>query len=507
LDRTIDYVIIVAYLIGIAVFGIISGGKQRSAKDYFLGAKAVPWWAVCFSIVASETSTLTFISIPGVAYLTNLNFLQLTLGYLIGRIVVAYYFLPQYYKGDLSTAYAYLERRFGVKTRSFASVVFLVTRTLADGVRLFAAAIPLKLMLNINYPVAIAIIACVTLIYTYTGGVRGVIWVEVIQMFIYLGGAAIAGIFLLHLLPEGWASIVSAAAPNNKLNVINLGFQNGISGFFSTPYTLIGGILGGAFLSMASHGTDQIIVQRLLTAKNLSGGRKAIIGSGIIVIFQFALFLLVGLALFAYYGPMNIKSDEIFPKFILEVLPVGISGIIIAGLFSAAMSTLAGSMSALSSSTMLDLFRNYFQRHNYGDKKELGISRIVTIVWAGILVLSAIFFMNSSRAVVELALSIASFTYGGLLGTFLLGLFVKKATQEDALAGFTSGIFVMITVISLKLVAWTWFTIIGVATTVFIGWFLSKLTARKDEALNKSDGSAAPEAALAAAAVNPNENS
>ncbi|MGE5401883.1 MAG: sodium:solute symporter [Ignavibacteriales bacterium] len=487
MDRTIDYVIIVAYLIGIAIFGIVSGGKQKSAKDYFLGAKAVPWWAVCFSIVASETSTLTFISIPGLAYLTNLNFLQVTVGYLIGRIIVAFYFLPQYYKGELSTAYAFLENRFGVKTRSFASLVFLFTRTAADGVRLFAAAIPLKLMLNINYPTAIAIIAFVTLVYTYTGGVKGVIWVEVIQMFIYLGGAAVAAVYLLNLLPNGWASVVAAAGPGNKMNILNFGFDKGLSGFFDSPYTLIGGLIGGAFLSMASHGTDQIIVQRLLTAKNLSGGRKAIIGSGIIVIFQFALFLVVGLCLYAFYGPMNVKSDEIFPKFILEKLPVGVSGIIIAGLFSAAMSTLAGSISALSSSTMLDLFKNYFQRRKFSDRKELKISRMVTIIWTCVLIVSAIFFMNSSRAVVELALSIASFTYGGLLGTFLLGLFVKKATQEDALAGFTSGIFVMITVISLKLVAWTWFTLIGVITTILIGSLLSKLTVR-DTVIEQKSG-------------------
>ncbi|MDP4173034.1 MAG: sodium:solute symporter [Bacteroidota bacterium] len=480
MDRTIDYVIIVLYLIFIAIFGVISGGKQKSAKDYFLGAKAVPWWAICFSIVAAETSTLTFISIPGLAYLTNLNFLQVTLGYLLGRIIVAYILLPQYYKGELTTAYAFLEKRFGNKTRSFASIVFLFTRTAADGVRLYATAIPLKLMLHISDPVAIAIIACVTLVYTYTGGVKGVIWVEVIQMFIYLGGATIAFFFLLHLLPQGWTTLVMKADPLNKLNVINFGFDKGLSGFFSNPYTLISGILGGAFLSMASHGTDQLIVQRLLTAKNLKGGRKAIIGSGIIVNVQFVIFLLVGLALFAFYGPLNLKSDEIFPKFILEQLPVGISGIIIAGLFSAAMSTLAGSISALSSSTMLDLFKGYFKRKNFSDSKELAISRMVTVIWTILLICSAMFFMTSPKAVVELALSISSFTYGGLLGTFLLGLLVKKATQEDALASFTSGIFVMITVISLKLVAWTWYTLIGVATTLIIGIVLSNLSS-KDE--------------------------
>jgi len=478
--HALDYIIIIAYLVGIALFGIISGGKQKSVKDYFLGSTKVPWWAVCFSIVAAETSTLTFISIPGLAYAANLNFLQVTFGYLLGRIVVALLFLPAYSKGELKTAYSFLETRFGGKTRSFASIVFLFTRTAADGVRLFATAIPLKLMLNIDYPLAIIIIALVTLIYTYTGGVKGVIWVDAVQMFIYLGGAIIAAIFLINLLPEGWVSVVNAAAENSKFQIFNLGFNNGISGFFAQPYTLIGGILGGAFLSMASHGTDQLIVQRLLTTKNLKDGQKAIIGSGVIVIIQFAIFLILGVMLYAYYGKIDVKPDEIFPMFIIKVLPPGITGIIIAGLFAAAMSTLAGSISSLSSSTMIDLYLPFLGKAD-NEKNELRISRLFTIMWASLLVGAALFFMESPRAVVELALSIASFTYGGLLGTFLLGILIKKAKQEDALAGFVAGIFIMIAVISLKLVAWTWYTLIGVIATLLIGSLLNILSEKEKQ--------------------------
>jgi len=473
-SHSIDYLIIILFLILTALVGSFSGGKQRDIKDYFLGAKSVPWWAVCFSIVAAETSTLTFISIPGLAYLTNLNFLQVTFGYLLGRIVIAIFLLPRYYEGKLETAYGFLEKRFGAKTRSFASVVFLFTRTAADGVRLFATAIPLKLMLNISYPMAIIIIAVVTLIYTITGGLKGVIWVDVLLMFIYIGGALLAGYFLLtRYLPYGWESLVEAANVAGKLQVVNLNFGSSLAQFFKQPYNLISGILGGAFLSMASHGTDQLIVQRLLSTKNLNDGRKAIIGSGVIVIVQFVIFMLVGVALFAYYGHLNIKSDEIFPRFIIDKIPSPFSGIIIAGLFAAAMSTLAGSISSLSSSSMMDLFKPHFKIHS--DKQELTISRIFTIFWAILLVIAAILFMNSPQTVVELALSIASFTYGGLLGTFLLGLVNKSAKQEDALAAFTAGIFVMITVISLNIVAWTWFTLIGAFTTVAFGGFLSKL--------------------------------
>jgi SSS family transporter len=474
----IDYVIIAAYLTGIAVIGIISGGKQKSVKDYFLGSKVIPWWAVCFSIVAAETSTLTFISIPGLAYLTNLNFLQVTFGYLLGRIIVAFVFLPAYSKGDLKTAYTFLEQRFGGKTRSFASIVFLFTRIAADGVRLFATAIPLKLMINISYPEAIVIMALVALVYTYTGGVKGVIWADVIQMFTYLGGAILAGIYLLHLIPGGWGTVVSAASESGKLSIFNPGFDKGFAGFFNQPYTLIGGLLGGAFLSMASHGTDQLIVQRLLATKNLKESRKAIIGSGVIVIIQFAIFLVLGVMLYTYYGVMNVKPDTVFPKFIIEVLPPGVFGIIIAGLFAAALSTLAGSMSSLSSSTMMDLYIPFFGDHK-SESAQLKISRMFTVMWAVMLVGAAVLFMNTSQAVVELALSIASFTYGGLLGTFLLGILVKKARQEDALAGFAAGIFIMIAVISLKLVAWTWFTLVGVIATLLIGGLLSTLSERE----------------------------
>ena len=472
----LDYIIILIYLIGIAVIGIISGGKQKSVKDYFLGSKSVPWWAVCFSIVAAETSTLTFISAPGLAYIMNLNFLQVTFGYLLGRIIVAFLFLPAYAKGELKTAYTFLDQRFGGRTRSFASIVFLFTRIAADGVRLFATAIPLKMMLNISYAEAIAVMAIVALIYTYTGGVKGIIWVDVFQMFTYLVGAVAAALFLLNLIPGGWNTVITAGSSAGKFSVFNFVFENGISGFFNKPYTLFGGLIGGAFLSMASHGTDQLIVQRLLATQNINESRKAVIGSGVIVIIQFVIFLFIGVLLYVYYGSMNIKSDMVFPKFIIEMLPPGLFGFIIAGLLAAALSTLAGSISSLSSSTMIDLYLP-FKKVCTDDVSQLRISRIFTVMWAVILSCSALFFMNTSQAVIELALGIASFTYGGLLGTFLLGIFVKKASEEDALAGFASGILIMIFVITFKITAWTWFTLIGVAATMFVGSFRTSISA------------------------------
>ncbi|MBI3005679.1 MAG: sodium/solute symporter [Ignavibacteriales bacterium] len=475
----IDYVVVGTYIAGVVAFGIWRGGKQQTVQDYFLGKETIPWWVVCFSIVAAETSALTVISIPGVAYLTNLNFIQLTVGYLLGRIAVSFLLLPSYYKGELSTAYAFLESRFGVKTRRFASIVFMFTRVAADGVRLFATAIPLKLVLDVDYPTAILILALVALAYTYVGGVRGIVWVDALQMVIYLGGAITAALVMIFSHPEGWSGITQAASTAGKFSAFNLSFES----FFQQPYTLLAGLLGGGFLSMASHGTDQLIVQRLLTVKSLAQGQKALIGSGVIIIFQFAIFLTVGLLLYGHYGGASVsdlglnRADEIFPKFIIEGLPQGLSGLIIAGLLAAALSTLSGSMSSMSSSLVLDLYRPIFGAH-LSDERALKVSRYFTMMFCGILVASAFFFMASGQAVVELALSIASFTYGGLLGTFLLGVLFKKPTQEDALGGFVAGILVMVTVITLKLVAWTWFTMTGVIATLLVGGLLSSLSRR-----------------------------
>lgn len=491
----LDIFIIIFYLIIVALIGALSGGKQKSTKDYFMGGKNVPWWAVSFSIVAAETSSLTFISIPGLAYIANLNFLQLTIGYLIARILVAYLFLPAYRKGELSTAYTFLETRFGLNVRRYASTVFLFTRVAADGVRLFSTAIPLAIIFKSTayfadwgnfqiYVLAILIITLVSFIYTFTGGVKGVIWADVLQMFIYIGGAFLALYILMGNLPASfsWSSL------GDKTEVFNLNFGDSIRDFFNKPYTLIGSLVGGIFLSMASHGTDQLIVQRLLTTKNLKDSQKAIIGSGIMVAFQFALFLIVGLLLYGFYNGVSItdptspfsKPDEIFPYFIIHQIPSGAKGIIIAGLFAAAMSTLAGSISSLSSSVMLDLYRP-LKSESRSPQRELFISRMFTIFWAVILSSVALLFIQLKQSVVEIALGIASITYGGLLGTFLLGLFNKKVNQNSAIVGFSLGILTMLFIILIPklsgnppLVHWTWYVAIGSSVTILSGIILQK---------------------------------
>ena len=470
--RSTDLIIVLIYLISVAIIGILSGGKQKSIKDYFLGAEKIPWLAVSFSIIAAETSTLTFISIPGLAFKSNFNFLQLTLGFLIGRIAVAYILLPKYYQGEISTVYTFLEKRFGKKIRTFASVIFLVTRVASDGVRLFAAAIPLYLLLNIEPIYAIFLISIIALIYTYTGGMKAIIYVDALQMTIYLGGAIFIIFYLItHIDTQIFSD---TGLINQKLSVINFSFDKNFSGFFQQPYTLLSGIIGGAFLSMASHGTDQLIVQRLLAIQNLRKSQLAIITSGIIIIIQFAIFLFIGFLLYAFYGEVNLKSDEILPTFIIKELPAGLSGFIIAGIFAAALSTLAGSINSLSSSTMIDLFLNN-KKENLDENSKLFYSRVFTILWTVFLIGSAVFFMNTNKAVVELALSISSFTFGGMLGTFLLGIFNKKASEKIALLSFALSIIVVSLFIVFKIVAWTWYVFIGVGTVLITGFFISHI--------------------------------
>jgi len=471
-----DVIIVIAYLVGVAVFGVLAGRAKTagSIDDYFLGSRRIPWWAVCFAIVATETSTLTFISIPGVAYVSNLNFLQLTFGYIAGRIVIAAVFLPAYYHGKLATAYALLGKRFGPAMRNAASGVFMITRLLADGVRLYATAIPIKLITGIEYPSAIAITAIVTLLYTYVGGVRSVIWMDVVQMFIYLGGAVAAIVTILGQLPEGLASVWNAGWASQKLDVLRTGFDLDAAAFFSTPYTLLGSLLGGMFLSMASHGTDHLIVQRLLTTPSLKDSQRAIVVSGVIVMAQFAVFLLIGVLLYAFYGGEKMDPNEVFSMYIIHHLPSGVGGLIVAGMLAAAMSTLAGSMNALASATMFDFVKPYVL-HRGDVQREMVLSRFTTFVWCALIIGSAMVFMNTSRTVVELALGIASFTYGGLLGAFLLGVLFQRVEQRAALTGFVAGIAAMVAVVYLTTIAWTWYTVIGSFITIAVGLLASRL--------------------------------
>ena len=476
--QTLDLVVIVAYLVGSAWLGLALSGKQRDLRGYFLGNRDLPWWAVCFSVVATETSALTVISVPTVAYLGTMTFLQVALGYLLGRVVVAFVLLPRYYRGEMTTAYAYLGLRFGRGMQGTASVAFLFTRLLADGVRLFAAAIPMKVILDgfgidLSFFTIIAVLGLVTVVYTLIGGIRAVVWVDVMQMGVYIAGGVIALVYLATSLD---VNFLSAASDAGKTQILDFG-----SDPISEPYAFVTAVIGGALLSTASHGADQIVVQRLLTCRTLRDAQKAVIASAVVVFAQFALFLVVGLGLWSYYegaAPEDLglqTGDQIFPTFIVDVLPAGLSGLLLAGIMAAAMSTLSSSLSALSSSTMADLYQK-FARQPLDDEQGLRLGRLFTMGWGLVFIGSAALFTGTDNPVVELGLSVAGLTYGGLLGSFFLGLWVRKARQLDAIVGFATAVLVMVYLFLFEreLVGFTWYTAIGVAITLGVGWLLSR---------------------------------
>lgn len=496
----IDYLILLLYLAGVTVFGIFISGRQRSTSDYFLGGHKIPWWAVLFSVVATETSTLTFISIPAVAYGGNLTFLQITFGYISGRTIVSLLFLPKYHQGQISTAYQFLGTRFGDSMRNITSTTFMVTRLLADGVRLFASAIPIAIILRLAgvkisdlniYFVAILMISTVTVIYTFLGGIRAVVWMDVVQMGVYIGGAFLAVWIILSHLTSDLAETFSLVQEAGKLKLFHLGLDLGFKDFITQPYTFLTALIGGAIFSVASHGTDQLIVQRLLTTRNLRSSQKALIGSGFVVFLQFTLFMFIGLLLFAFYSGQTpdqlglSTADEIFAKFIVEEVPPGLSGLIIAAILAAAMSTLSSSINSLASSTTMDLYKPYWGKNNTPEK-DLRISRLITVCWGLILTGSAFLFAvlqlrsaGQRPAVVELGLSIASYTYGGLLGAFVLGILSRKIERTDAIIGFFTGLIALLFLVKGPIqnllpghglnIAWPLYTLVGSLIVIAVG--------------------------------------
>jgi SSS family transporter len=460
---TLDLVVLIAYLVGVTAWGAWLGRGQRGGTDYFLGSRDLPWFAVMLSIVATETSTLTFLSVPGVSYAGSLVFLQLTFGYLLGRVLVSVLLLPAYYAGSLTTAYQLLEKRFGLAARRFTSAIFMITRLLADSVRLFATAIPLALITGWPYEASIVVIGVLTVIYTYFGGIKAVVWVDAVQMGLYLFGAVVALVAIQALIPEGWSEVLSSASAAGKTQVLDFSLDA------SVTYTIFAGVFGGAIFTMASHGTDQLIVQRLLTCRDERAARRALIGSGVAVIFQFMLFLLIGLGLWAFYEGIGFDStDEIFARFIVEQLPPGITGLLIAGVFAAAMSSLSSSMNSLASATAYDYWAPMVGARD-DEARILKAGKAFTLVWAGLLIAGAILFIPLSQrtSAVEMALGIASLVYGGLLGAFALGVFTSRPGQVSVMVGMTVGIGTV--ALFRDAMAWPWYVLVGSVVTLVVG--------------------------------------
>lgn len=501
--QTLDLIIIFGYLIGITLFGIIYAGKQETTEDYFVGDRNVPWWAIAASIVATETSTITFISVPGVAFARNGNFefLQVVFGYLCGRVVISLLFIPLYFKGELQTVYQLLGERFGTKVKMLASALFVIMRNIADGIRLLLTAFVLAAVYVAFVPDAssetvvigsIILLGLIMIVFTFFGGMEAVIWIEVVQLTIYIGGAIAAGVVLINNIDGGFSNAMAIGEQFNKFTIFDFNLD------FTKTYTFWSGLLGGCFLTMSTHGTDQYLVQRYLCTDKASRASLALLSSGAVVLGQFIGFLFIGVLLFAFYAPFNSPEyaqagiansgipatfpftggDKVFPDFITKFMPTGLSGLVVAAIFAAALSS---SLNSIAATAINDLYKPFAK--DKSDKHLLKLSGVLTIVIGLVQIVIAIAFMKTASSALNLALSVASLINGPILGVFLVGTFLKKAKEIHALVGMAASICLMIYILLGTKIAWTWYALIGSLTTFLIA-FLASLVIKNDGDLN-----------------------
>lgn len=476
--RAPDLAVIAAYLVFITWFGARFRKSQGTLKDYFLGGRGAPWWAIAFSIVSAETSTLTVIGTPALSLSGNFAFLQLVLGYLLGRIVIAVLFLPQYFRGEMFTAYELMQRRFGPHVRKFTAGTFLILRALAEGVRVFAISIVISIVLGTGELASIAVIVCLTLFYTFEGGMTAVIWTDVVQMILYILGAGASFFLILHLTPGGWPHVLTLAGAAHKFQVFDFRFSL-TAAFFKRNYSFWAGLVGGCFLVTASHGTEQLMVQRLLAARSERESRLALLSSWVVVFSQFALFLCIGVLLYAYYEATGQAApalpERTYPEFIWRHLPVGMAGLVMAAILAAAMSNLSAALNALASTTIMDFLKPLRPRHEEG--YYLRTARWATVVW-GVILFSVGLLARHWGRVLEAGLSVASVLYGALLGVFLLGALTKRPGEWSAIIGMSAGFAATLALRSY--VAFTWYVVIGSSVTFAAGYAASLLLGERE---------------------------
>ena len=464
----IDYVVIGGYLLAITAFGSWFARFQKTTRDYFLTGRTVPWWAICFTIVATETSTLSFIGVPAGAFAGNMTFLQLAIGYIVGRVLVSVLFIPAYFRGDLFTSYELLNRRFGPSVKNIAAVIFMVTRTLADGIRLFATALVISVVTQVPVSWTVLALGAAMIIYTVRGGVSAVIWTDVVQMFIYVGGALIVFFGLLQLIPGGWAEVRQTASSHFTV----FDFTTDVT----RVYTFWAGLLGGIALTLSTHGTDQFLVQRLLSAKSAREASTGLVLSGLIVFAQFALFLVIGAMLYTFYQhtplprPLG-RTDEVLPLFVVTSLPHGVSGFIVAAIVAAALSP---SINSLAATTVNDFYVKYL-RPDADEPTLMRVSRYATIAWGIAQIAVALAAQFVTRSVLDAGLGILSLAAGPVLGAFLVGVLSKRTGTHGMVTGMMAGIAVLAWIWWTGATAWTWYALIGASVTSLVAMAISPI--------------------------------
>lgn len=479
-----DGAVILAYLVGITAFGAQFRRRQKDLKDYFLGGRRAPWWAIALSIVSAETSTLTIIGTPALSFAGNLGFLQVVFGYLLARIVISLLLLPHYFRGEMYTAYELIGRRFGPGMRKLTAGTFLLIRSLAEGVRVFAISIVISVVLGTGEAASILLIVGLTLFYTFEGGLTAVIWTDVVQMTLYVLGAAVSFFVILKHIPGGWEQAAAVAAAAGKFRLFDFDWEFSPV-FFSRTYTFWAGLIGGCFLTTASHGTEQLMVQRLLAARTERESRAALLGSWVVIFIQFTLFLLIGILLYVYYSSAAVAPprvlDRIYPEFVWRYLPPGVAGLIVAAILAAAMANLSAALNSLASTTVMDFYRPLaakLRRARPDAAGYLPLARWTTLLWGAVLV-GIGWLARHWGSVLEAGLSIASVVYGALLGVFLLGVLTRRVGSRAAAAGMLAGLAVMLYVKFFTGIAWTWYVAIGSLTTFVTGVVLSALLPRE----------------------------
>jgi len=500
-----DIVVLVLYCAIIVAVGAWFGRRQANMQDYFLGGRRIPWWAAGLSIIATETSALTFIGAPATAYATDWQYFQLAIGSVLARFLLAFLLINVFYTSKVFTPYGYLQKRFGDGTKNAAAGVFILGRVFASAFRLLGFAIAIKVVLNLPLSMAILITGVVAVLYTYLGGIRAVIWTDVLQGAVFMGGACITIYFLIKGIPGGWGGFMAVSEASHKLLTFDSGFDAG--GFkWNDAYNLVTGFIGGCFLTLATHGTDHDMVQRMLTCKDSKGGRRSLVLSGLLNFPVVVIFLLIGSLLFVYYRtvPVSYALPEqykyIFPTFIVRGLPVGLSGLIIAGLVAAAMSSLDSALSALASTTVVDFYRPYIRR-DASEAHYLKVSRGLTVFWGAVLVGVAL-SVGATEDILAAGLGVMTLFYGSLLGVFLLARFTERGNTLTNTTGMALSILFLVflnnkaailTALGITEgglfevnIAWPWFTVIGTLVTFGIG----AMGRKRSRPSVRSDGSA-----------------
>jgi SSS family transporter len=482
----LDLAIVAVYIIGMTLLGAYFTRKQKDLRTYFVGGRNIGWFMVLMSIVATETSAVTFLSVPGVAFNPtggNLTFLQLSFGYIVGRCLVAWFLLPQYMRGDLFSAYQVLRLRFSPAVQRTASGLFLLTRTIADGLRIYLTALLLQYV-GWGVEPAIVVVGVVTIVYTYLGGMKAVIWTDLVQFLIKITGAVLAGVFVLVLLPGGWDQFLADGSAAGKFNLIDPVFDP------AKPFNIWAGLIGGAVFTMASHGADQLMVQRYLCAKSLRHARLALVLSGFTVMVQFLLFLGVGVGMYIlnradlFPLPEGVKNDVVFARFIVTKLPTGVVGVLVAAVLAAAMSTLSSSLNSSANAVVTDFYRPLRPDHTEG--WYVFLSRIMTAAWgiAQMGVALAAYHIGGNESVVNQVLAVAGATFGLVLGLFVLGTLKVRVPSWAALVGMAAGFLAVLGVwlpgqFGPPILAWPWFAPVGTGTTVIVALLLSAQASRE----------------------------